>query len=102
MEEINEQWIKDEANIWSLHENSGANMWREEGFIAGANSILPFYNELKAENERLRINILTAYENMILGSHELAVIVLRNALKVEGSVANPINSSTTPDKQSPQ
>jgi hypothetical protein len=116
MKEINEQWIKEEAlrtfpnafisdEPFSHDENSELRTaWR-----SGANSILPHYNSLKAENERMR-EALEKVTQMKLERGERSWNyafnrcwhIAQDALNDERSVANPPNSSTDPDKQSPQ
>jgi hypothetical protein len=95
MKEINEQWIKDEAEKYSNEFGS----YRYHPFKDGANSILPFYNSLKAENERLREILsdvdfgLASMEDYSHGEEGTKITQLRGRV---------LQYLETPDKQSPQ
>jgi hypothetical protein len=116
MKEINEQWIKEEAlrtfpnafisdEPFSHDENSELRTaWR-----SGANSILPHYNSLKAENERLREALgkimlmkLDPGETSYNYAFNRCWHIAHDALNDERSVATAADSSNDPDKQSPQ
>jgi hypothetical protein len=116
MKEINEQWIKDEAEKvypekWkavTAAEYHDENFAVRQVWISGANSILPEYNSLKADNERLRERV-KELEELASENAKIAVAsasyfygLLSEGEEDERSVANPPNSSTGPDKQSPQ
>jgi hypothetical protein len=76
---------------------------------SGANSILPHYNSLKAENERLREALgkimlmkLDPGETSYNYAFNRCWHIAHDALNDERSVATAADSSNDPDKQSPQ
>jgi 3-dehydroquinate dehydratase len=125
MKEINEQWINEEEMTEDEREVMGLLNESMRDFDYGygttgplhikmvnrniaAKKIAAHYNSLKAENERLRERV-KELEELASENAKIAVAsasyfygLLSEGEEDERSVANPPNSSTGPDKQSPQ